>query len=136
MQVIDELEVARRGPYGGGLGHVSFAGGLDMALALRTMVVPTSARDALYAYPPPGGSGGGGSAYGGSGGGAGGNSAVGNSTRARREWAVHIQAGAGVVADSDPVAEWEETVSKAAALGRAVDLAEAAFVRGGGGGGV
>ena len=134
MQVIDELEVARRGPYGGGLGHVSFAGGLDMALALRTMVVPTSARDALYAYPPPGGANGG-NAYGnGSGGassGAGGNI---NSTRARREWAVHIQAGAGVVADSDPVAEWEETVSKAAALGRAVDLAEEAFVRGGGGG--
>jgi anthranilate synthase component 1 len=127
MQVIDELEVARRGPYGGGLGHVSFSGGLDMALALRTMVVPTSARDALYAYPPPGGVNGGSSS--GSSGGAGGAA-----PRARREWAVHIQAGAGVVADSDPVAEWEETVSKAAALGRAVDLAEVAFVRGGGGG--
>lgn len=126
MQVIDELEVARRGPYGGGLGHVSFSGGLDMALALRTMVVPTSARDALYAYPPPGG---------GSGSGGGGGSGSGGAPpRARREWAVHIQAGAGVVADSDPVAEWEETVSKAAALGRAVDLAEEAFVRGGGGG--
>jgi chorismate binding enzyme len=44
MQIIDELEVNRRGPYGGGIGHVSFTGGMDMALALRTMVVP---------YPPP-----------------------------------------------------------------------------------
>lgn len=42
MQIIDELEVARRGPYGGGIGHVSFTGGMDMALALRTMVIPTA----------------------------------------------------------------------------------------------
>lgn len=41
---------------------------------------------------------------------------------------VHIQAGAGVVADSVPEKEFEETVNKAAALGRAVDLAEKAFV--------
>ena len=39
----------------------------------------------------------------------------------------HIQAGAGVVADSVPEKEYEETVNKAAALGRAVDLAEQAF---------
>lgn len=38
------------------------------------------------------------------------------------------QAGAGLVADSVPEAEYEETVSKAAALGRAIDLAEQAFV--------
>ena len=38
------------------------------------------------------------------------------------------QAGAGVVADSVPIKEYEETVNKAAALGRAVDLAEQAFV--------
>ena len=39
----------------------------------------------------------------------------------------HVQAGAGVVADSVPEKEYEETVNKAAALGRAVDLAEQAF---------
>lgn len=38
------------------------------------------------------------------------------------------QAGAGLVADSVPEMEWEETVNKAAALGRAIDLAEQAFV--------
>lgn len=40
----------------------------------------------------------------------------------------NLQAGAGLVADSAPEMEWEETVNKAAALGRAVDLAEKAFV--------
>lgn len=48
MQIIDELEVNRRGPYSGGYGHVSFSGNMDMALALRTMVVPTERRAALY----------------------------------------------------------------------------------------
>jgi hypothetical protein len=43
----------------------------------------------------------------------------------------HFQAGAGLVADSVPEAEYEETLNKAAALGRAIDLAEAAFVPGG-----
>ena len=73
MQIIDELELAKRGPYGGGVGHVSFTGGMDMALALRTMVIPTAAADALYKYSPD---------------------------RSRREWVVHLQAGAGLVADS------------------------------------
>jgi anthranilate synthase component 1 len=50
--------------------------------------------------------------------------------RPRKEWVVHIQAGAGVVADSVPASEYEETINKAAALGRAVDLAEQAFVEG------
>jgi anthranilate synthase component 1 len=44
-----------------------------------------------------------------------------------RAWTVHLQAGAGIVADSIPEAEYQETVNKAAALGRAIDLAEAAF---------
>jgi len=43
MQIIDELETRRRGPYGGGIGHVGFAGSMDMALALRTMVIPNPA---------------------------------------------------------------------------------------------
>ena len=90
MQIIDELEPARRGPYAGGIGVVGFDGDMDIALALRTLVIPTEARtdDA---------------------------------------WNVHLQAGAGIVADSVPRQEYEETVSKAAALGRAIDLAEAAF---------
>lgn len=40
----------------------------------------------------------------------------------------YVQAGAGLVADSVPESEYEETVNKAAALGRAIDLAEQAFV--------
>ena len=45
MQIIDSLEVARRGPYGGGVGLVGFTGEMDMALALRTM--------ARTPHPPP-----------------------------------------------------------------------------------
>ena len=90
MQIIDELEPTRRGPYAGGIGLVGFGGDMDIALALRTMVVPTALRD-------------------------------------RGRWTVHLQAGAGIVADSVPARELEETVSKAAALGRAIDLAEHAF---------
>ena len=45
---------------------------------------------------------------------------------------VHLQAGAGVVLDSDPASEWQETISKASALGRAIDLAEQAFSPAGG----
>lgn len=47
MQIIDELEPIRRGPYGGGLGYVSIDGQMDIALALRTIVVPTSLRDGV-----------------------------------------------------------------------------------------
>jgi anthranilate synthase component I len=89
MQIIDELEPVRRGPYAGGIGAIDLAGNLDVAIALRTMVVPN------------------------------GNGAA--------PWVVHLQAGAGIVLDSSPAAEWEETVNKAAALGRAIDLAESAF---------
>jgi len=101
MQIIDELETNRRGPYGGGMGYVSFTGAMDMALALRTMVIPTQHYDTLYSY---------------------------RGAKSRREWAVHIQSGAGLVADSVPENEYEETVNKAAAMGRAVDLAEEAFL--------
>ncbi|MHC4082829.1 MAG: anthranilate synthase component I [Planctomycetota bacterium] len=90
MQIIDELEPTRRGPYAGGIGVIGFEGDMDIALALRTMVVPT-------ADHPDG------------------------------AWTVHLQAGAGIVADSVPSREYDETVRKAAALGRALDLAESAF---------
>ena len=94
MQIIDELEPVRRGPYGGGMGWVGLDGQMDIALALRTIVVPTSMRDA---------------------GGA---------------WTYHVQAAGGIVADSEAGAEYEETVNKAAALGRAIDVAERAFSTG------
>jgi anthranilate synthase component 1 len=89
MQIIDELEPVRRGPYAGGIGYVSFDGDLDVAIALRTIVVPA-------ADPGP-------------------------------PWCYHLQAGAGVVLDSVPAREYDETVAKAAALGQAIDLAEAAL---------
>ncbi|GBG70205.1 hypothetical protein CBR_g6337 [Chara braunii] len=102
MELIDELEPSRRGPYAGGIGAVSYKGNMDIALALRTMVFPTFGRyDAMLNYKDP---------------------------SHRREWLVHLQAGAGLVADSDPEAEYQETVNKAAALARAIDLAETAFL--------
>lgn len=79
MEIIDELEPVRRGPYGGCFGYVAFDGSMDMALTLRTMVI----------------------AHG----------------------KVHIQAGAGVVADSVPELEELETRNKAAAMMRAVEMA-------------
>jgi len=80
MEIIDELEPTRRGPYGGAFGYIAYDGQMDMALTLRTFVI------------------------------AGGR--------------VHVQAGAGVVADSDPEREYQECVNKAKALMRAVELAE------------
>jgi len=70
MQLIDQLEPTRRGPYSGGIGYASFSGNLDFALALRTMVFPTSSaarHDTLYRSFPKG---------------------------RRQEWIAHLQAGA------------------------------------------
>jgi len=51
MQIIDELEPVRRGPYGGGIGYVALDGDMDIALALRTMVVPTALKQgATWTY--------------------------------------------------------------------------------------
>lgn len=91
MQIIDELEPVRRGPYGGGMGVVGIDGDMDIALALRTMVVPVDRRGSDGA------------------------------------WVYHLQASGGIVADSQSEAEYAETVNKAAALERAVELAEMAF---------
>jgi len=103
MELIDELEVARRGPYSGGFGGISFNGDMDIALALRTIVFPTNARyDTMYSYK--------------------------DRMNKRREWVAHLQAGAGIVADSDPADEQRECENKAAALARAIDLAESSFV--------
>ncbi|MCK4872109.1 MAG: anthranilate synthase component I [Phycisphaerales bacterium] len=90
MQIIDELEPIKRGPYGGGFGVVGLDGDMDIALSLRTIVVPTALRDGDC-------------------------------------WAYHLQSAGGIVADSQPDAEYEETVNKAAALARAIDVAESSL---------
>jgi len=79
MEIIDELEPAKRGPYAGVVGYLDFSGNLDTAIAIRTMVI------------------------------AGGRASV--------------QAGAGIVADSDPDDEDLECRNKAAALLAAVPAA-------------
>ena len=102
MELIDKLEVTRRGAYSGGFGGISFTGDLDIALALRTIVFPTSTRyDTMFSY---------------------------KDINKRREWVAHLQAGAGIVADSNPADEQRECENKAAALARAIDLAESSFV--------
>ncbi|CDP09175.1 unnamed protein product [Coffea canephora] len=102
MELIDQLEVTRRGPYSGGFGGISFSGDMDVALALRTIVFPTGMRyDTMYSY---------------------------KDECRRREWIAHLQSGAGIVADSDPADEQRECENKAAALARAIDLAESSFV--------
>ncbi len=83
MQIIDELEPTRRGPYGGGVGYLDFAGNMDICIALRTIV--------------------------------------------HRQGMFDLQCGAGVVADSVPESEYEETMAKARALLKAVELAERGF---------
>lgn len=80
MEIIDELEQVRRGPYAGGCGYISFNGDMDTCILIRTMVV--------------------------------------------KEGKAYLQAGAGIVYDSDPDREYEETVNKAKAMMKAVDFAE------------
>lgn len=83
MEIIDELEPVRRGPYAGAVGHFNYGGRtMDTAITIRTVVAT------------------GGKAY--------------------------VQAGAGIVADSDPAAEYEETLNKARALLRAAAMVESA----------
>lgn len=80
MQIIEELEPTRRGPYAGAVGYFSFSGNMDTCINIRTVVV-----QGQKAY---------------------------------------IQAGAGIVADSDPTREYEETRTKAGAMMRAIEMAE------------
>ncbi len=79
MEIIESLEPVRRGPYGGAVGYLDFAGNLDVAIAIRTAVVA--------------------------------------------DGVLHVQAGAGIVADSVPSSEADECENKARALMRAVDAA-------------
>lgn len=79
MEIIDELEIARRGPYSGVVGYFDFSGNMDTALTIRTVVIAGST--------------------------------------------AYVQAGAGIVADSDPVLEQKECENKARALLTAVEAA-------------
>jgi anthranilate synthase component 1 len=80
MEIIDEMEIVKRGVYGGAVGYLSFSGDMDVAIAIRTGVI--------------------------------------------RNGMLHSQAGAGVVADSDPTAEWKETEAKARAVLTAAELVQ------------
>jgi len=79
MEIIDELEPHRRGPYAGAVGYVDFAGNMDTCIALRTIVI--------------------------------------------HDETAYVQAGAGLVADSVPENEWNETLNKARGLLKAIELA-------------
>ncbi len=76
MEIIDELEVSRRGPYGGAVGYIGFSKNMDTCITIRTVLIKN------------------GKAY--------------------------VQAGAGIVADSDPKKEYKESLSKAEALLKAI----------------
>jgi anthranilate synthase component 1 len=80
MEIIDELEPVQRGVYGGAVGYLSFAGDMDVAIAIRTGVIKAQT--------------------------------------------LYVQAGAGVVADSVPELEWQETEVKARAVIRAAEMVE------------
>ncbi|MEZ6118435.1 MAG: anthranilate synthase component I [Pirellulaceae bacterium] len=85
MEIIDELEPHRRGPYAGAVGYIDYQGNMDTCIALRTLVVK-------------------------------GNKA-------------YIQAGAGIVADSVPEMEYQETLNKARGILRAIELTEERVTR-------
>jgi len=80
MEIIDELEPSKREIYGGAVGYFSFSGNMDLAIAIRTLVI--------------------------------------------KDGKIHLQAGAGIVADSDPAAEYQETVNKAMAVVKAIETVE------------
>jgi anthranilate synthase component 1 len=84
MELIDQLEPTKRGLYGGACGYLSFAGDMDVAIAIRTGII--------------------------------------------KNGILHVQAAAGVVADSVPELEWAETEAKARALLRASELVEDGLV--------
>jgi anthranilate synthase component 1 len=81
LAIIDELEPAQRGLYGGVVGYFGFGGDADLAIAIRTATI--------------------------------------------RDGVAHVQSGGGLVADSDPASEFQETQNKAAAPLRAVAVANA-----------
>ncbi|MBZ0257787.1 anthranilate synthase component I family protein, partial [bacterium] len=80
MEIIEELETTKRGPYAGAMGYISLSGDMDFCITLRTIV--TSGKTA------------------------------------------YVQAGAGIVADSEPELEYKECMNKSRAMLRAIELAE------------
>jgi anthranilate synthase component 1 len=80
MEIIEELEPLRRGPYAGAVGYFSFSGNMDMCITIRTLI--------------------------------------------HKDGKIYVQAGAGIVADSDPRLEYKETVNKAMGMMKAVEMAE------------
>jgi anthranilate synthase component 1 len=88
MQIIDECEPTRRGPYAGAVGYIDFAGNMDTCIALRTLVIQPGEAGRHKAY---------------------------------------VQVGAGVVADSVPQSEYQETLNKAQSLLTAIRAAEKRF---------
>ncbi|CAA3002151.1 anthranilate synthase alpha subunit 1, chloroplastic [Olea europaea subsp. europaea] len=102
MELIDRFEVTRRGPYSGGFGGISFTGDMEIVLAIGTMIFSTEAcNGTIFSY---------------------------KDANKKQEWVAHIQAGAGIVADSDPHEKQIECQRKAAQLVHAIELAESAFV--------
>ena len=79
MEIIDELEPSRRGPYGGAVGYFSYTGNMDFCITIRTMMI--------------------------------------------KDGKIFVQAGAGIVADSDPEAEYQECVNKAMGMMQAIRMA-------------
>ena len=84
MEIIDELEPTRRGPYGGAVGYFSFSGNMDFCITIRTIML--------------------------------------------KDERLFIQSGAGIVADSDPHQEYQETLNKAEGMKQAIVLAMKGFV--------
>ena len=79
VEIIDELEPADRGIYGGTVGYFDFSGNMDMAIAIRTAFL--------------------------------------------RDHEASVQAGAGIVLDSVPATEWQETRNKAEASVESIQIA-------------
>jgi anthranilate synthase component 1 len=84
MEIIEELEPLKRGPYAGAVGYFSFSGNMDFCITIRTMVMKGKT--------------------------------------------IYFQAGAGIVADSDPEREYWETVNKAKAMAKAIEMASAGLM--------
>ena len=80
MEIIEELEPTKRGPYAGSIGYFDFSGNMDMCITIRTIIF--------------------------------------------KDRKAYIQAGAGIVADSEPENEYKETVNKAKGMFRAIEMAE------------
>jgi anthranilate synthase component 1 len=83
MEIIEELEPTKRGPYAGCVGYFGFSGNMDMCITIRTIIFKGKT--------------------------------------------AYVQAGAGIVADSDPKREYTETVNKAKGMMKAIDMVEKGF---------